>query len=307
MMHLKIFCLICFCVSRLVGQETYLVFGGKTGWIGGQLVELIKKQGHRVYCAQSRLEDRQSIELEIDNIKPTLIINAAGKTGVPNIDWCEDHKLDVLRANVIGALVLADVACAKGIHLTVIGTGCIYEYDQQHPIGGNVGFTEQDEPNFTGSFYSFTKGLIQKLLAVYPNVLLLRVRMPISADLHPRNFVTKIMHYKKVVNIPNSMTVLDDLLPIVVDMSCKRLTGTYNFVNPGAISHNEILDLYIKYVDQNFMYQNFSIEEQDKILKARRSNNVLDTSKLLKIYSAVPDIKTSIVRVVQRIRTGRTK
>ena len=48
----------------------------------------------------------------------------------------------------------------------------------------------------------------------------------------------------QVCNIPNSMTILDDLLPIALVMSERKLTGAYNFTNPGAISHNEILDLY---------------------------------------------------------------
>jgi 3,5-epimerase/4-reductase len=37
--------------------------------------------------------------------------------------------------------------------------------------------------------------------------------MPISDDLVARNFVTKITKYAKVVNIPNSMTVLTEMLP----------------------------------------------------------------------------------------------
>lgn len=37
-----------------------------------------------------------------------------------------------------------------------------------------------------------------QLLEVYPNVLTLRLRMPISDDLSPRNFVTKISKYERV-------------------------------------------------------------------------------------------------------------
>lgn len=83
-----------------------------------------------------------------------------------------------------------------------------------------------------------------KLLKSFPNVLTLRIRMPISDDLHERNFITKITRYQKIVDIPNSMSVLHDLLPISVDMTKRRLTGVYNFVNPGVISHNEILQMY---------------------------------------------------------------
>ena len=52
--------------------------------------------------------------------------------------------------------------------------------------------------------------------------------------------------YPKLINIPNSMTVLYDLLPVALDMTAKKTTGTFNFTNPGAISHNEVMDLYKK-------------------------------------------------------------
>jgi nucleoside-diphosphate-sugar epimerase len=147
---------------------------------------------------------------------------------------------------VIGTLNLCDVAFMHNIHVTNFATGCIFEYDEKHPLGSGVGFTEDDEPNFGASFYSKTKGIVEKLLRFYPNVLTLRVRMPISDDLSPRSFITKISKYAKVVNVPNSMTVLHDLLPVAIDMTEKGLLGVINFTNPGAISHNEILDLYKK-------------------------------------------------------------
>jgi 3,5-epimerase/4-reductase len=42
-----------------------------------------------------------------------------------------------------------------------------------------------------------------QMMKHYPNVLILRLRMPVSDDLHPRNFVTKITKYEYVVDIPN--------------------------------------------------------------------------------------------------------
>lgn len=90
-------------------------------------------------------------------------------------------------------------------------------------MGSGIGFTEEEEPNFKGSFYSYTKTLAEKLLREYSNVLLLRVRMPISDDLNPRNFVTKISKYERVVNIPNSMSVLHDLLPASIEMTVHGL------------------------------------------------------------------------------------
>ena len=170
-----------------------------------------------------------------------------------------------------------------------------------YPIDSGKGFTEEDEPNFAGSFYSKTKIFLDKLLDSYPNVLNLRLRMPISSDLHPKNFISKITKYQKIINIPNSMSILDDLLPIAIQMTLRKLKGKYNFVNPGTISHNELLDLYKLYVDPNFTYTNFTVEEQNKILKARRSNNELDTTKLKKEFPDLLPIQQSIHSVFQKM------
>lgn len=48
--------------------------------------------------------------------------------------------------------------------------------------------------------------LAKQMLKVFPNVCVLRVRMPISDDLSPRNFVTKIVKYEKVNTLVLSST-----------------------------------------------------------------------------------------------------
>lgn len=296
-----------YCQAETNSEKVFLVWGGKTGWIGQKIVRLLQEEHYQVYAAESRLENREEVENEIKLIRPTYIINCAGVTGTPNVDWCEDHQQQTIRTNIIGTLNLADIAYLYGIHVTNFGTGCIYEYDREHPIGSGKGFTEEDAPNFEGSFYSKTKILLEKLLDSYPNVLNLRLRMPISSDFHPKNFIVKISKYQKVINVPNSMTILDDLLPISIQMTIRELKGKYNFVNPGTLSHNQILDLYKKYVNPDFTYTNFTIEEQDKILKARRSNNELDTRKIEQEFPEIPHIQQSIHFVLQKMGTQKER
>ena len=53
------------------------------------------------------------------------MLNAAGLTGRPNVDWCETHKVETIRANVIGCLNLADVCLSKNLHMTYYGEGLL--------------------------------------------------------------------------------------------------------------------------------------------------------------------------------------
>ena len=190
------------------------------------------------------------------------------KTGKPNVDWCESNKEETIRSNVIGALNLADVCHLRKVHLTMLGSGCVYQFDNEHPMPNETqifkdlndletkinnyedanckGFKESDEQNFFGSFYSKTKGQMQKMIEeTYPNVLLLRLRMPISSDLNDeRSLLSKLLKYEKVVNIPNSITFVNEMMPLLIQMAKRNLKGVYNFTNPGVISHNQLLSLY---------------------------------------------------------------
>ena len=147
-------------------------------------------------------------------------------------------------------------------------------------------------PNFFGSSYSIVKGYTDRIMKLY-NILNLRIRMPITNINNSRNFITKIIKYDKICSIPNSMTVLPILIPVMIEMMKNKEIGTYNFTNPGLISHNEILELYKEYVDNNFEWKNFTIEEQNKILASKRSNNYLETKKLEEKYK-IMNIKEGV-------------
>lgn len=141
--------------------------------------------------------------------------------------------------------------------------------------------------------------MVEELLKEYDNVCTLRVRMPISSDLNnPRNFITKISRYNKVVNIPNSMTILDELLPISIEMAKRNLKGIWNFTNPGVISHNQILQMYQNYINPEFKWQNFTLQEQALVIVAPRSNNELDASKLKKEFPELMSIQESLIKYV---------
>jgi 3,5-epimerase/4-reductase len=283
-------------------KDMLILIFGKNGWIGGQMGAICEAQGIAHKYATTRLQNTEAVTKELQEIKPTHVINAAGVTGRPNVDWCESHRPETIRSNVIGTLNLIDLCYQNKIHVTNLATGCIFKYDEEHPLGSGKGFTEEDSPNFFESFYSLTKGMVEIISKNYPNCCTLRVRMPISDDLKPRNFITKIAKYDHVVDIPNSMTILYDLLPTVPKFAQRNLTGVYNFTNPGVISHNEILDLYKKYIDNDYTYKNFTEEQQAKILKAGRSNNELDTTKLSAAFPEVPHIKKGIIGVFERMK-----
>ena len=129
----------------------------RTGWIGGLLGKLCEAQAIEFTYGSAASRTISSLEADVATVNPTHVFNAAGVTGRPNVDWCESHKVETIRTNVVGTLTLADVCREKCLVLINYATGCIFEYDAAHPIGSGIEFKEEDTPNFIGSFYSKTK------------------------------------------------------------------------------------------------------------------------------------------------------
>lgn len=102
----------------------------------------------------------------------------------------------------------------------------------------------------------------------------------------------------QIIDIPNSMTVLPELLPYSIEMAKRGLTGIMNYTNPGAISHNEIMALYREYVDPEFTWSNFTVEEQAKVIVAPRSNNLLDTVRIESEFPQILPIRESLIKYV---------
>lgn len=280
-----------------------LTYGHK-GWIGSQFFN-IACHSHECIKGLSRVDNEKDVFDELEKHNPTHVVSFIGRThGTFNdkeystIDYLEQEgKLtENLRDNLYSPVILSLLCKEKNIHFTYLGTGCIFEFDHEHPFGKEVnGFTESSQPNFFGSSYSVVKGFTDRLMHCFDNSTLnLRIRMPITGSPNARNFITKIVSYEKICSIPNSMTVLPELLPYILNLMEMKKTGTLNFTNPGLISHNEILKMYQEIVNPNFTWKNFTMEEQNDILASKRSNNFLETTELQKLFPEIKNIKDSI-------------
>lgn len=277
----------------------WLIYGSK-GWIGTQICDLLEKnECYTIYKSDMRLEHTSMIIKELETFKPDRVLCLIGRThgpGYSTIDYLEQpgKLVENVRDNLYSPLSLALLCKERHIHLTYLGTGCIFTQEPDQ-IKNSLGYSEDSLPDFTGSGYSTVKGFTDRLMHLCEsNTLNVRIRMPIVGYDHTRNFITKIKSYKKVIDVQNSMTVLPELLPIMIDLAKNKHTGTINLTNPGTISHNQILSLYKQYVDKNFTWENFTLEEQNKILASQRSNNKLNTYLLESLYPEVKDIETSI-------------
>ncbi len=251
-----------------------LIFG--KGYLGSRMAEAWPD----AVLSDVRIEDKAAVLRALDEYKPDSVVNAAGKTGKPNVDWCETHQVETYRSNVIGPLVLAEACAERGVHLIHLASGCIFYGPSPDPRG----WREEDYANPEG-FYSRSKYSADLILSRMPDVAIARLRMPIDSMPGPRNLIDKISAYPKVIDVENSVTIVDDLLVALYQMAEKRATGVFHTVNPGTIRHREILDLYRQYVNPQHTCEWITEQElvERGLVSRKRSTCILQSHRLEEI------------------------
>ena len=273
-------------------RKRILIFGN--GWLANRLSRALTD----TQIAKADIRDRQAIRQVLQEVQPSVVINATGKTGRPNVDWCEDHAAETLSSNVAGPLILAQECLARNVFMAHLGSGCVYEGNN-----GGHGFSETDQPNFDGSLYSRSKRASESALKDLP-VLQLRIRMPFDGTPHPRNLITKLVGYRKVISTPNSLTCIDDFLLAAEKLIAARRTGLWNVTNPGSITHDRILSLYRDLVDPAFTYELMSLDTLASKVRAARSNCVLSTKKLECEGIRLPPVEEAMRRALGAYGAG---
>src|ERR1700722_5775658 len=106
-----------------------IVLLGGTGYIGRQFATALKAQG-QPFVAPSRAEvDYTQFGVLLDFLrrtKPEFLINAAGYTGKPNVDACEQHKADTLQGIALFPATVAHACAALAIPWGHVSSGCIF-------------------------------------------------------------------------------------------------------------------------------------------------------------------------------------
>jgi dTDP-4-dehydrorhamnose reductase len=230
--------------------------------------------------------------------RPEFLINSAGYTGKPNVDACELHKADCLMGNAVLPGLVARACAEAGIPWGHVSSGCIYS--GARPDGS--GFTEEDTPNFTFrtnhcSFYSGTKALGEEVLEGEPNLYLWRLRIPFDAVENPRNYLTKLMRYQRLLEATNSVSQLHEFVAATFACWERRIPfGTYNVTNPGEVTTHEVVDLIRRsgVCPKEYIFFRSESEFMQVAAKTPRSNCVLDSGKLGRHGIALTEVHAAI-------------
>ncbi|KAK6732790.1 hypothetical protein RB195_016889 [Necator americanus] len=282
------------------------LYGGK-GYVGQELQKVLTNRRVPYVLAKGKVgvDSDKEIETELATLNVTHVVCVTGRThgnGINTIEYLEggpDRTYENVRDNMYSATVLGHLCRKLGIHFTYVGTGYIFAYDTDHPIGG-PGFTEEDIPTFFGSSYSVVKGFTDRQMSYFNEKgwenINARITLPLSYELNqPRNLLSKIINYKEIFDLPVSISILPDCFEAMLSLMEKRFGGHLNLVNPGPISLYEIVRLYKEIVDPSIDPQPIGTgTDRGQLLLATKGNCALDT-KLLEEKEHIPTARESLI------------
>jgi len=280
---------------------------GGSGYVGQAYQQLLARKGisfKSLRRADLDYTDVAMLAAALKADRPAFLINAAGYTGKPNVDTCELYKTECLFGNAVLPGRIAAACESAGVPWGHVSSGCIYTGKR----ADGTGFTEADTPNFTFrtdncSFYSGTKALGEETLAGRPDIYIWRLRIPFDNCENPRNYLTKLMRYQRLLEAENSVSQLDEFVAATFACWEKRIPfGTYNVTNPGHVHTREVVDLILESGVCVKDYRFFANEADfmAKAAKTPRSNCVMDSAKLAAAGIALTPVREAIRAALAR-------
>jgi dTDP-4-dehydrorhamnose reductase len=284
---------------------------GGSGYVGQAYQSLLQQKGLPFRNLRRADVDYTNVAVLAETLRrdrPQFLINAAGYTGKPNVDACELHKHECLFGNAVLPGRIAEACEAAGVPWGHVSSGCIYTGSR--PDGS--GFREDDTPNFSFrtnncSFYSGSKALGEEVLAGRPNVYIWRLRIPFDNIDSPRNYLTKLMRYNRLLEAANSISELGEFVAATFACWEKRVPfGIYNVTNPGHVTTREVVEL-IKasgVCQKNFEFFSDESEFMQKAAKTPRSNCVMDSTKLTHAGIQMTPVREAVQRALRDWRAA---
>lgn len=284
---------------------------GGSGYVGQSYQALLTRKGipfRNLRRAELDYTNGDALRAALRRDRPEFLINAAGYTGKPNVDACELHKHECLFGNAVLPGIIADACAEAGVPWGHVSSGCIYTGAR----ADGSGFTEEDTPNFTFrtnncSFYSGTKALGEEVLAGKPGVYVWRLRIPFDNIDNPRNYLTKLLRYQRLLEAANSISQLEEFCAATFACWEKRVPfGTYNVTNPGHVTTREVVAAIKRAGVSNKEFSFFGSEDEFMQLAAKtpRSNCVMSSAKLAAVGIQMTEVHASVDQALRAWKTS---
>ena len=165
-------------------------------------------------------------EATLKRLRPDAVINTAGKT---ELRWCEENANECFRCNVsapIGVFRAVKSAFNNLVPYIHLSSGCVWD-GPYRPDGKPF---QPNDPATPACFYAWTKASCDALMMAeaFGPLLLIRPRQVYSPLASPRNTLTKLNSYPKLLDTPNTMTSADTIRTTIEIVLASKDTRVWN-------------------------------------------------------------------------------
>lgn len=278
-----------------------IILFGSTGYIGSEFKKQLTSLNLNFYCwphaANTTIFELNEWYKNLGSPKIDIAINCAAYIGKPNVEVCEYNKEPTILGNIIWPNTITTWCMSNNIPLGHISSGCIYSGRKSN---GNP-FTEEDEPNLTFiqnncSFYGGTKALSEKIVKQWEKSYIWRIRLPFEEYDTPRNYLSKLINYDKLLIADNSLSNKRELVTACIETFTKKVPyGIYNVVNSGYISTEKVVERIKNTIRKDKVFNLITEEEFYKTISSLpRSNCIISNDKLKSTGINMSDVYDSV-------------
>ncbi len=215
--------------------ERPILVVGASGFIGNGLWrKLPEAMRYGTFCNHPSpdliyLDIRDPYETfnSVRRLSPSVIFQPAG---LPNVDWCEEHRDDCWATNVQGTANLVNAAKEIGAKFVYFSSDYVFD-------GKNGPYTENDEPhpiNVYGEAKLEAERLVQEKLEDY---LIIRVTVVYGWEKLGKNFAMVVIKHLSLGNpmkVPvdqiGTPTYAENMIDVVLELTSLNQTGIFNVV-----------------------------------------------------------------------------
>ena len=263
--------------ERTISPVKILILGAR-GWLGGLFYDYLLNMGYDVTHRHEDINSIKKLDPDVD-----VVVNFAASA---NIDWCEKNKNRTFQNNVLGSVNVAKVCKEAKAKYVFISSACILKSEDENDI------KYENDKTHPRCFYTETKLMAEKLITEIDNdALILRLRLPVSEVSHPRNLLNKLIGYERLIDCQESMVVVEDMLPRILELIQEGAIGIRHLVSEGTISPAEVGKLIghdFEVITKDVLDKQMTSEK-----RATRTSTIIGTR-----HGYLPPIRNRIADVV---------
>jgi dTDP-4-dehydrorhamnose reductase len=231
------------------------------------------------------MTDEQATQNLFSELKPEIVVQTAAQ---PNVDYCEDHRPEAWRTNVVGTEIVASACRTLGAKHVFISTDYVFD--------GTAGPYAEEDPVGPINYYATTKVEGERRVQTLSNHLIVRTGVVFDADPDSKNFALRVVNElsaERSLNAPldqiGNPTLASNLAACTIELAQKGKVGVYNVAGRTIMPRSEFAYLVCrKFQLQDRLIQPVASEElQQKAkrpkklgLKTEKASNELATELL---------------------------